>query len=712
MEKTLAGYRRHGFGDVKAEIVCDSSARTLRLNLEEGTRYVAGEIEVHGTKAIDAARLIQDLTPPDVAREGRRRADAAQQYSKKGLCWPIGKPAWFDREAQSGLRDRIDALLYDYGYLFAEYSLKLIRDEALRTAKLKIEFSHEGKVATLDEVTVAYNGNEKHWRQEILDFLEVKKGMRWTGTMSERMERQLKESGRFVKASVRAPRPTTPDRWIWLWINAKEYKPAPPLAQPLSRDEQALVKLSQWLRNFGESDEELEFTLNAARYACRVVISPKRGILATVADVKARQTDAKTPPFHWAWVSSEERIGLYSIPRSQKIVAVPIPAPVIAQGSASLHDGPPSLRGEPLLFLGMGMSLQTKRGRRRHCEFQFTDSPVSLLSLAHEYGSEIVWDDDMVTVRYKQQRLKFDGRTGRLVEFASESKQFPYRVVIEQGAFQRTLDIVDSVTAEFPNAAHPRSEQPLSSVLELVAEELLAQDDDAFLRNLRGELGLLRKMVALGLSKPIDRLFRIACRPERQRFTIPVEGGDFSVSFPDGDFNGTGGPKKTISRLAACFGISAGNLLFPEQSWPWSFSRELALLHAAKVPPRECAAELLKLAAARDTGPLCCLSVAMVARLLPLELNPGAIAGIGATKLSLAAFRRDYAPLIDESSLVGECVLAIAETIRGLDQDEMDALIKILGELELLDEHGGKLIAAVAFDLRRYRDEPIATALT
>ncbi len=439
-EKIRDGYLCKGFADVEVAVQLDGAADQLVAEIDEGPQYLAGELKIEGLDASLADRLRDDLTGGMAPAEGEPQAtptnhsgESAAPANKKRTVWATGKPAQLDRYSQNWMRERTDAMLKDSGYLRPQFTLELSPDRQRRTVELKVGFTELGSPEQLEELTVL--GNEKFPRDEILEFLDMQPGTRLTREVREQIEKMLAQSGRFTKAKAGVSEAEVPGKRLWTWVDVAEYAKAPPLLQPLSREEQALITLSQWLRDFPQGDDDVTIEAEIDQYAIETVVSPRLGVLLFVRD--RGDADAKQPgPLKWAFVTSDDQIGFYSMPRGRKLVAIPTPAPLVANVELKLHDGPPKLKGRSQFMFGLGMASAGKRSRRRHCEFRFTDSPVSLLSLAHEYDSKLRWEGDVLTVEYKERLLKFDGKTGRLIEFVSHDEDEGCRLTAAKGQFK------------------------------------------------------------------------------------------------------------------------------------------------------------------------------------------------------------------------------------------------------------------------------------
>ncbi len=252
-------------------------------------------------------------------------------------------------------------------------------------------------------------------------------------------------------------------------------------------------------------------------------------------------------------------------------------------------------------------------------------------------------------------------------------------------------------------------------MLEFVAEEALAFGDLEQLTAMHPQIRVLKKLVSLGLLRPLDRLGVAACQPrsEKQQFTIPRNTFNFYFSeenlTPEGFFD----PKMqdTLQGVAEHFGLRLTRRLLPADGWLQAVAREAIYAQTQKASPADCGVDLTKLCASPNAGPLCCLSAAAAAKMLPLGVPASLIANLGKTKLSLAEFQRDFRVLLDADSFLGEYLLCLAEALRGLEADEVKLLVEMLASCECLDRETLDALVAVAAVLRQHREAPIAEAV-
>ncbi len=111
-------------------------------------------------------------------------------------------------------------------------------------------------------------------------------------------------------------------------------------------------------------------------------------------------------------------------------------------------------------------------------------------------------------------------------------------------------------------------------------------------------------------------------------------------------------------------------------TWPWAFAREIAFLPNDKNPDsRERLAPLLDF---HDKGPICCLACATLLSMESHSDVAAQFASLGLKSLSLADFRNDYRSITDQRTLSGKSLLALADGLRSLSNDESAALCSSL----------------------------------
>jgi hypothetical protein len=641
--KVTQGYRSGGFFLVKAKAAIDAAANNVVISIDEGQRFMAGELRVTGAKAIDAGWLVDELTPapkPAQVAEGRD-AKAAANVGKKGVCWPIGKPVPSDVELDR-LHRRIEELLADRGLAEASFTFKMILEDGVAT--LEVDFSDEGVPATIGKIEL--RGNERNSREDLLAFLEVKPDMLLTRDLCERMQDRLTNSGRFVKSSVKTVQPKYAGNPLKLQIWVTEYDQAPHLGQPLSREEAALVRFSHWVRHFDEGDDDLLVEFTDGTRGVETVISPRQGILGVVHGPLPGDAPEVAPvPFQWAGVVTEDLVGLYSMRRHRKISAAPPPSPLIVRLELAIHAATPPFDGQGAFRFGLGLDAEAKNGSRRHVQVKLKQTAVAALALAHLPGAQCSWNGDILTVRYNDRLLRIEDGSGRMLELSvTKEAGAPWsdvRLTTARGEFDRRLTAIEAAAADLPNEADEA--RPLSCVCNFACEEALALPLEAALPDARRAFVTFNKLVDLGLFEPIDGLLAEVCVPnqDRDKFSIPKD--DDNTGDLD-DFARLVADRAKLRR-AACinWGMPVGDYLLPRDTWAWRLWRETMFCHA-EVGQAE-SAESTNAASTCDTGALGCLLSSLISQ-PSANGDTSSFANAGLERVSLEEFRRDYLALL------------------------------------------------------------------
>lgn len=695
VSKTEDGYRSEGFGDVSVRIVQDTPPR-LRLVIDEGPRYMAGEIQVVGAKTIDAEWLKTQLLPDRLAgRDPRKKSPAQSTGNVKH--WPAGKPAWFRAEAVEALRAYIDVLLLYQERIHPKFNVEVTRDENTKTAHLRIIIDDEGPPAVVGAISVT--GNKKNSIADVLDFLGVHEGIRYRGGLERQLEGKLSGSGRFLKTKVRIWHPPAPGRPLTLKIDLQEYEKAPLLREPLSREEAALAALGGWLNHFDEGDEEVIYISESKDATIELIIAPGRGAIAIMRPAVAADAE---PPFALALVMTDDVIGLYSAKRERKIEAVPTPGRVLGSLEFTIHRRPPNADGQGRIKFGLGLRSSTHR--RQHCKIGFEDTAVGMLSIAHEHPTEFSWENDILTAKYLEYQVKVDAKSGRLLESRVDPANRPgARILGCTGLFQRRLDEISKLTAVWPNDADPA--RPASATLEFLCDDALAWAAGIEqLAPAREFVEALSKSSKLGILKPMDRFLQVASTAPDDGFTVPsITPGEWAEIL-------AGDPISGLIRCFAYRAIGLSDQVAPRGSWLWTAWRRGAFLAAGRQD--HLYQDLHQLDASRDTGPLQFLTACALLRAFSRPEAAVRCGQEGMARLDLAHFRSDYSPLLNADSFLGESLLNTAHVLRQLDEREIESLCETAVLFELTSEASAKQFAECVKQLRERRDQPLPVAVS
>lgn len=702
--KTEAGYHLAGFCDVVVSVT--PADGRLIMTIEEGERFTCGEIVISGHREIDAERIKSELIQPTTTE------------LKPRPHWRTEEPASFAPETADRLTQKALAAAHDQGHYRAKLKATVQPNRRARRATLRIDISDEGPLSTLRDVEMS--GNERNSRAAVIAYLGFNPSAPLTRTLREQIERRLLASGRFTQVRWELGEPGERDASWRPRLALQEYKLAPTINEPLSREEKALLRLAEWFHGLDTSREEVVLQDDCGKNL--MVFAPQRGFIVLLEgwnDVAARDR----PDFNYAIVIDEQRVGLYSRAQRRKIVAEPPPSPVVGKAAMSLVGDSPDWASQGGIELGAGFSSETHRGYRRHINVQFKLSAAAALSLRRKHKASCRWEDDVLCLEWDKCQLRANAVTGQLIEHVvkgmspvNDQPENSLRMVVRPGEFERRLRQIEKATADWPNVADPH--RPLSCVAEFFCFEMgqfsahmerhadnrhddffdpnsnprdrellekLRQDFAASLKEHyeRERLGYqaLGKAISLGILEPFDQLLCGAVRPREERFSIPMPSFDARAGSFDEFLS-------AARKLAPVFGVRVGNFLFPaDGSLNAAWRRALCLIAKPTMnlsPPAP--SELHD-----QSGPLAALIAAELLRVSgpnhqteifalhvwgDLIRRPGAAAH--------ACYGDECRELVSGEGFVSKCLLQIAASMRQLTPADTEALISLLAEFGML----------------------------
>lgn len=698
-EKTAAGYRGDGFCDVATSVIAGDGR--LVLTIEEGERFASGEITITGNRGVDAEIIKTALPQPEnIGLKARAR-------------WRPTEPASFAPEIVTQLTIQAVAAVNDQGYYRARLKATVEPDRRTTRATLRIAIDDEGPLSTLGDVEIS--GNERNSREAVIAHLGLDASAALTPALRDQIERRLLASGRFTQVRWELGEPDDRDDSWRPRLALQEYDLAPPLDEPLSREEAALLKGAEWFQRLEESHDEIVLRDDSGK--ALMVFAPQRGFIVLWNGWNDDSGSNDGPDFNLALVMDEQRVGLYSRPQRRKIVAEPPPSPVVGEASMSLVEG--------TIKLGAGLSNKSQKGHRRHFDGQLKLSATAALSVLRQHKASCRWDGDVLCLEWDKRQLRVNAVTGQLVEYVEKVSlddaptENHLRMVVRPGEFERRLRQIEEATADWPNVAD--SHRPLSCVAEFLCLEMgqfsaamqryaETHDDDDFFegnddpdeaelreqlrqelaatrreRHLRERLGYaaLGKAISFGMLEPFDQVLCRTSQPSENGFPIPKPLFHFRAASLDELLS-------AARKLAPLFGVEAGNFLFPVDG-SLNASWRKALLLSTKKPWN------LPMSFRRErhdeSGPLATLMAAEIVRASGPEFVSTMYAMhargnlIGYSSIAApACYREECRELASGEGFVTKCLLQVAATMRQLSPADIEALAGLLVELDLVNE--------------------------
>lgn len=693
--QAVEGYHCCGFPDIRAQARVERGGVVLQI--DEGPRFLAGEVVVTGARAIDAGRLIAELTasePQDPPVNPRLRT---LSRPKKGLRWQAGEPARLGLVMQKHWHDRIADLVEHQGWLAPSFRLAVVLDRTSGLARLEINFESDGTPAKIGEIEIT--GNVRNTRDEILTYLDLPPGAVLSDDLRERIENRLLESGRFAKLHLERVSTTDAMPAATLRIHLKEAMRVPRLSEALSREEETLIKFSQWCRDFEYGHDEILLEYFEPEATVELVMSPDEGLLV-IARGRIVDTDSAIRPddFQYAFVANHERMGVYSARRGRKIAAALDRAPITAQVGLVMLT---LVGAKHQLEFGFGTRSGTRQPGEQYCRLNLPQTAAAALAAAHSRHMRIEWNGNEMRLKGRSRLTVIDAVSGRLVRDESSEperdRKRTWRVTTTRGEFAPRLRWIESQTAHFANEAD--AERPVTGIATFLVRDVLALTSPRDLGAVREAAPAIEKLLLRGFLAPADRLLLAGAATDHDKFSIPRrELSPFKSSVP-----GYG-----LAFFKSC-GLTLANLTLERGTWPWIIAQAAALQLCNRSSPVE--GELARLYNSPTTGPLCHWAMAEVMHAAGNSALAQIYAGRALDLLGGPKFREECTALLSAGSELGRYLLAIGDAMRALDETETDGLLVLCNELKWLDREAQDECRQALAVLREHRGEPIATAL-
>ena len=674
------GFRRAGFPRPTVEVAYRESPERMEVRVTEGPRCRQGEIVVQGNRLVSTEGLKTWLT----SRQAKEDAEPKDKGTTEKPAWDPGRPAPFDPYALKKLHKQVARGLADQGFFFPSFEVEVRPRVPLAQAELVVRIQEEGPEGRLGEIDIT--GLKKNSRESLLKFLELREGMRLNSETVATARRMLIESARFWEVEVELIEPKQADDEVGLAIQLREFAPLPPLDEPLSEDDEAMLRIASWLTRASEGEVDLVF-----EYAgplswgdqrllddceLRVVLAPGRGAV-----VESLVPTGRGRHFHdWLLIESG-RIGHYDV-RHQQMFEIEGSGIAAKMNLHLLPDN--SNRQEFKTSLNVGIGMNSGGDAAELTQFRF--EPVVFLKKAQEPGIKVHRRGGIVHFTDQEISLKADEATGRVISLTVK-KAPGLQVSTREGAFDEAVARLDKKRQTMRNRYQAIA--PAGSLVDYALERWLIGMQAS--PNVRPETihqtAVLRSLLAVALMEPIDRW--------REEFT----GGD-----PDLEFKIPFRPDSTAETPMAIAGMflpGVADRLLPREGWSWTLLREAGLVLAGRA---EHTAGELRRVVDQPLGPL---GHWALAELLAKAGKPsaGMIVGRGLARLGDEPFLADLDELLFDRPETAEMIDNVAARLRELSGEELEMLVSLLPKTSR--PLAGQWIHAVVSDPERPAREAI-----
>jgi hypothetical protein len=665
----LRGYRHSGFADAQVDVKLDQRTNAVEVVVDEGQRYVAGDIEIVDAKSLPVEAVVRRLIEPSP-----ERLDATGTATEpQEPLWQKGKPAAFDEPSIARLTRDVTAALKDFGFFFAKLDVTVEPDRVTHTAKLRIAILDEGPQGVIGDIVVT--GNLRDSREDILDYLQLRPGLAFDQDVITKAKQKLWLSARYLNYEIKPELVNGPPPSVRLTINVTEYAGAPPLGGVLSETDQALLRFCSWMSGPVSRDDDTVIAIHMSLLRKFAVILSRQGALLTLGSYSPNSNLAN----YFAVLLTPDLINFISTSQHAKL-STSLPHGQMQIG-LSVHPDPdakPEHEFELTASAGFSTTVVSEPATatatgvsKPPVQFNLLFAPVACLSFAHRIewhqsrqGTVLTFDSGT------GDRLSIDALSGRLLEFvlpkSSDSQGSSLRV--EQGVFAAARTKIETESADYPNRFDSR--RPLDAMASFFVDEML-QDGPLALASLdrMGSEERSRAAAAVDqmfqhriLSPLDDAMSRLFAR-YRDGFTIPPEMTGTSVE-----------AELTNPVIVATVVLVVANELFPRGSWPWTTARETAFVLSNQ--GQDTGEELHRLYESSQVGPIGYLTIAE----LLAEINSpyaAMFAQLGLQRLSATDFEKDVELLLAGNSALAQCFQRLATAVRQLSEEDARALAAV-----------------------------------
>lgn len=656
--KLTRGYRAAGFPDVAVEV---RVAERFEVRVTEGPRFMAGEVRISSANKISPATLIKRLTEqyPPLAELTIEPQNVYQTRTGKIIevrppIWAKGKPAPFGTEGF--IEAQVRTNLAELGFLDSKFAVRIEKASLTqKTADLVIAFEEEGERALLSEIVIA--GNRLNSRAELLDFLKLTNGMPATATLAGDTEFLLFQSGHFKKAEVKLE-PIPPARARML-ITLTESRVSPRINIPYSKAENGFLAFRQWLEKLGTRGEVIEGNVRfLPNLWIRFAVSPNEGMICRF------EKSTEGTNYSFAFVISTNGSGMFS-PRSRTKYFIQRPENLtfvtIGFHSAEEEDKTSSveLMGG---FKSKASELDPNFRLTMHWE------PAPFVALAHSTNGTVSFAGGTLELKSSNTVLRVEENTGKLLKLGDDAGEYS-AALGDREAISKFLKETENYTNLYDE------QKPSGTFLSYV----IAEGFDAALAF------DVFKGSSEDLSKRASAAVRKLIRPELfggfDELLKSVEGKEIFFIPVDVD---QAAAQNALAAMLAGFVFRGANVVFPENSWPWTVAREAVFV--LKGQTQYTGEQLDRLFDSQEMGPVgFYVTAALLNRVQPELAKRFGLRGL--TRLQGSYFEEDCKLLFDGKTALSRSVAQLAKDLQLLEADDLKAIEALFpGTGELLEK--------------------------
>jgi ankyrin repeat protein len=677
-----SGYHASGFPDARV-IVTNGGPGAIVVRVTEGPEFRSGKIHVTCPDGVNSKELVKWLTTA-APGESRKSPLPGRPERPEDPLWETGSPANFSASWATQVVQQVDACLAAQGFLFPKTRVELRRDEDRHVAGLEITIGNEGPPGIIGAIHVT--GLQRDTPAELQRFLKLKEGAKFSIQRLSEALQSLRDCARYRNFEI-TPVPGDPggatSNRVDLDIRVVEQEGIPRLTDPLTPQQEALLKLCRWIGQFPKRDEDFWITFTnrtGTPLSWECILSPAHGLLFNSADIDGRS------PLSLGILLDANRIQCCAWASSNRL-----DAPVGSMGgrfSLQLKASPPGSTNRYNLLFGGGFGTSIRRADPSASPLQFeTDLlPAAFLDLTTRSNTSCTIERGTLVCSNDAMVLRADARSGRLIRVDGITDDPAWSLVCRRGIWGKDVAGFERRAAGLTNRYSPG--RGVSSFLSLFVQESarLMLAEPALSTNAAARANMLAALIRLTppeVYHPLDKIFDTN---GPAGFNIPPDETELAL----GKAIGRDNPMAILSYVAMRFNKG----MFPRHSWPDTVMRELALIAAGE--GKYANAELERIFNEPSTGPIGCLTVSKLLASAGSPMSSRLFAQQGLSRLDPATFIRECNGLLTGDSGIAQSFECMTRILRQMPDAELEALADALpaSEANLLRESSAALKAA------------------
>jgi hypothetical protein len=702
-ERLLAGYMASGFPQAKVSATMEGGAAGhIVVDVNEGPRYVAGTVRVTGDIAnVPVDRLVTLLTQGQPAGQFSASLDEKGVYhittalseNPKRPTWTGGLPAPFEATIQDRLLSDVEDTLAQLGFFAGQCTVEVKPEASGNKADLCINLRSVSPRATIEQIDVV--GCRTSKSDEVLKLIGLAPGQQAGIADLLEAQRRLWESGRFYKHVITSRFTDGRSRSrLAVRIDVSELPGLPPVSQPLSDTDQALLRCRKWLLGRQGAGEDVVISfhtkLTSSKFdaaECRLVVGGRGGALRLqLAQAPSTRPSANKLP------SSAIDVGVALTPVMAGFYAISDQRKFVATSRGTIH---------PKILIAIEPDEDQDANRKWDTKMsggiQVTGSagplvslvlecvPASILDVAHRAGVRARNQDGKLLVDNGPLHLRADAATGRLIECQYHTEDGSmWELAARRGALAEEIAGLDGASKDALNTCDPQ--RPIASLAAFSLDEAIRspwlQPDGAYAMS-RGS-AVVSQLLGPTLFESLDRVMADATWDD-WKFHIPV-----SITKGNG------------LQQYAMMGIPYLDVLFDRGTWPWTLARAKLLLFCQQTDTLQ--PELDRLLNTNRLGPVGFAVASKVFK--PLSAQAATLlAQRGLGILEPDHFGVDIDEVVNGNQITAQSLRRAAEGLRQLPDVDADALASAL------PPNAADIVRQLRAGLKARADEPIERAL-